>query len=78
MYGTLRGALAGRKIAFDRDSFKATVDGRISGVGNNARANFSTTGVLPVPPTVRFPMLMTRQPSVRSTFIPKAVPRIKA
>ena len=29
MYGTLRGALAGRKIAFDRDSYAATVDGRI-------------------------------------------------
>src|SRR6266446_8013740 len=37
MYGTLRGALAGRKIAFDRDSFKATVDGRISGIGNTIR-----------------------------------------
>src|ERR1700757_141924 len=37
MYGTLRGALAGRKINFDRDSFKATVDGRISGVGKTIR-----------------------------------------
>ena len=37
MYGTLRGALAGRKIAFDRYSFKATVDGRISGVGKTIR-----------------------------------------
>ena len=37
MYGTLRGALVGRKIAFDRDSFKATVDGRISGVGKTIR-----------------------------------------
>jgi uncharacterized OsmC-like protein len=37
MYGTLRGALAGRKIAFDRDSFTATVDGRISGVGKTIR-----------------------------------------
>jgi len=33
MYGTLRGALAGRKIAFDRDSFKASVEGRIVGIG---------------------------------------------
>jgi len=33
MYGTLRGALAGRKIAFDRDSFTATVEGRIAGIG---------------------------------------------
>jgi|SRR5437867_9222479 len=37
MYGTLRGALAGRKIAFDRDSFKATVEGRIVGVGRTIR-----------------------------------------
>ena len=33
MYGTLRGALAGRKIAFDRESFIATVEGRIAGIG---------------------------------------------
>jgi|SRR5499426_945285 len=37
MYGTLRGALAGRKIAFDRNSFKATVEGRIVGVGKTIR-----------------------------------------
>jgi len=37
MYGTLRGALAGRKIAFDRDSFKASVEGRIAGVGKTIR-----------------------------------------
>jgi len=37
MYGTLRGALAGRKIAFDRESFKAKVEGRISGVGQTIR-----------------------------------------
>ena len=37
MYGSLRGALAGRKIAFDRDAFKATVDGRISGIGKTIR-----------------------------------------
>jgi hypothetical protein len=37
MYGTLRGALVGRKIAFDRDSYTATVDGRISGVGKTIR-----------------------------------------
>jgi uncharacterized OsmC-like protein len=37
MYGTLRGALAGRKIAFDRDTFTATVDGRIRGVGKTIR-----------------------------------------
>jgi len=37
MYGTLRGALAGRKIGFDRESYAATVDGRISGVGKTIR-----------------------------------------
>jgi uncharacterized OsmC-like protein len=37
MYGTLRGALAGRKIAFDRDGFTATVAGRIVGVGKTIR-----------------------------------------
>src|SRR4029450_1479980 len=37
MYGTLRGALAGRKIAFDRESYKATVEGRIVGVGKTSR-----------------------------------------
>jgi hypothetical protein len=37
MYGTLRGALAGRKIAFDRQSFTATVEGRIVGIGTTIR-----------------------------------------
>jgi hypothetical protein len=37
MYGTLRGALAGRKIPFDRETFVATVDGRITGIGNTIR-----------------------------------------
>src|SRR5712691_2249394 len=37
MYGTLRGALAGRKIAFDRDSYAATVEGKISGIGKTIR-----------------------------------------
>ena len=37
MYGTLAGALAGRKIAFDRPSFKATVAGRIVGIGKTIR-----------------------------------------
>jgi uncharacterized OsmC-like protein len=37
MYGTLRGALAGRKIAFDRDSFTAAVEGRIVGYGKTIR-----------------------------------------
>ena len=37
MYGTLAGALAGRKIAFDRATFTATVDGRIVGTGKTIR-----------------------------------------
>jgi len=37
MYGTLRGALVGRKVAFDRESFVATVEGRIVGVGKTIR-----------------------------------------
>ena len=37
MYGTLRGALAGRKIAFDRDSYKADVEGKIVGIGKTIR-----------------------------------------
>ena len=37
MYGTLRGALAGRKIEFDRESYKASVEGRISGIGKTIR-----------------------------------------
>jgi uncharacterized OsmC-like protein len=37
MYGTLRGALAGRKIAFDRETFSASVEGRIVGHGKTIR-----------------------------------------
>src|ERR1700737_4218976 len=37
MYGTLRDALAGRKIAFDRESYIATVEGRIIGIGKTIR-----------------------------------------
>lgn len=37
MFGTLAGALAGRKIGFDRNQFTATVDGRIVGVGRTIR-----------------------------------------
>src|SRR5919108_4631991 len=37
MYGTLAGALAGRKIAFDRDTYAATVEGRIVGTGRTIR-----------------------------------------
>ena len=37
MYGTLRGALAGRKIAFDRTTYAASVQGRIVGIGKTIR-----------------------------------------
>src|SRR5882762_1358698 len=37
MFGTLRGALAGRKIAGERDSFTAAVEGRIVGRGKTIR-----------------------------------------
>jgi uncharacterized OsmC-like protein len=37
MFGTLRGALAGRKIAFDRDTFTAGVEGKIVGHGKTIR-----------------------------------------
>src|SRR5712664_2179912 len=54
MYGTLRGALAGRKIAFDREAFKATVEGRISGVGKTIRIkSIHVHYDLAVPPEAR-------------------------
>jgi hypothetical protein len=37
MFGTLRGALAGRKIAFDRETFTASAEGRIVGHGRTIR-----------------------------------------
>jgi organic hydroperoxide reductase OsmC/OhrA len=37
MYGTLAGALSGRKIQFDRQTYTATVDGQIVGVGKTIR-----------------------------------------
>jgi hypothetical protein len=37
MYGTLAGALSGRKIPFDRQLYTATVDGRIVGSGKTIR-----------------------------------------
>ncbi len=37
MFGTLAGALSGRKIPFGRDQYTATVDGRIVGVGRTIR-----------------------------------------
>ena len=37
MYGTLAGALSGRKIRYDRSTYVATVDGRIVGIGKTIR-----------------------------------------
>jgi uncharacterized OsmC-like protein len=54
MFGTLRGALAGRKIAFDRDSFTATVEGRIVGVGKTIRIkSINVHYELSIPPEAR-------------------------
>jgi hypothetical protein len=54
MYGTLAGALAGRKVPFDRARFTATVDGRISGAGKTIRiASITMHYDLTVPPEAR-------------------------
>jgi uncharacterized OsmC-like protein len=37
MYGTLAGALSGHKIRFNRETYSATVDGRIAGAGKTIR-----------------------------------------
>jgi len=37
MFGTLAGAVSGRKIAFERDRYTATVEGRIVGIGRTIR-----------------------------------------
>lgn len=37
MYGTLRGALAARKVRIPSDNYKATVEGRIEGTGHTVR-----------------------------------------
>ena len=54
MYGTLAGALAGRKVPFDRTRFTATVDGRINGVDKAIRITSITMHYdLTVPPEAR-------------------------
>jgi uncharacterized OsmC-like protein len=54
MYGTLAGALAGRKIQFDRSSYTATVDGRIVGFGKTIKIESITVHYdLTVPPDTR-------------------------
>ena len=54
MYGTLAGALSGRKIRYDRQSYGATVDGRIVGIGKTIRIESITLHYdLTVPPETR-------------------------
>jgi hypothetical protein len=54
MYGTLAGALYGRKIPYDRQAYTATVDGRIAGIGNTIRIEFIAIHYdLTVPPEFR-------------------------
>src|SRR6266852_1233217 len=54
MYDTLRGALAGRKIAFDRESYRATVEGRIAGIGKTIHIkSIHVHYELAVPPEAR-------------------------
>ena len=54
MYGTLAGALAGRKVSFDRARYTATADGRIAGVGKTIRIVSITMHYdLAVPPDAR-------------------------
>ena len=54
MYGTLAGALSGRKIPFDRKAYTATVDGRITGIGKTIRIQSITVHYdLNIPPEFR-------------------------
>ena len=54
MYGTLAGALSGRKIPFDRQLYTATVDGRIVGMGKTIRIESIVVHYdLTVPPDAR-------------------------
>jgi len=54
MYGTLAGALSGRKISFDRSLYTATVDGRIVGIGKTIRIeSIAVHYDLTVPPEAR-------------------------
>jgi uncharacterized OsmC-like protein len=54
MYGTLAGALAGRKVSFDRARYTATAEGRIAGVGKTIRIVAITMHYdLTVPPEAR-------------------------
>lgn len=54
---------SGRRLSASLDALvTATEDGDLPPRADRSLASFSTTGVLPVPPTVRLPTLMTGQP----------------
>src|SRR5712692_7672537 len=54
MYGTLAGALSGRKIRFNRETYTATVDGRIAGFGKTIRIeSIAIHYDLTIPPETR-------------------------
>ena len=54
MYGTLAGALSGRKVPFDRQSYTATVDGRIVGIDKTIRIqSIAVHYDLTIPPEFR-------------------------
>lgn len=54
MYGTLAGALSGRKIRFNRENYSATVDGRITGYGKTIRIeSIAIHYDLTIPPEAR-------------------------
>ncbi|MGH2496716.1 MAG: hypothetical protein ACRDIV_18600 [Ktedonobacteraceae bacterium] len=54
MYGTLASALSGRKIRFNRETYSATVDGRITGYGKTIRIeSIAIHYDLTIPPEAR-------------------------
>jgi uncharacterized OsmC-like protein len=54
MYGTLAGALSGRKIRYDRQSYTADVEGRIVGFGKTIRIeSIAIHYNLSIPPDTR-------------------------
>ena len=73
MYGTLRGALSARKIAFDRASYDATVEGRIVGIGKTIRITS-----IHVHYELAVPAGRARRRSAPWRSIPRAAPRTRA
>lgn len=54
MYGTLAGALSGRKIRYDRQSYAADAEGRIVGFGKTIRIEaIAIHYTLTIPPDTR-------------------------